>query len=238
MNKKVIVLIVAVIILAILGVVAYMVTSSNNNQELANTNETRDNVEENSTNLGNVGDENNMNQNAMSNTNESTNEEPQTEGTGKTLVVYFSHTGNTENVANFIHEAVGGDIVKLEPVNAYTDDYDTLLDVAQEEQRNDARPEIATQIDNIDEYDTIFLGYPNWWGDMPMIIYSFLDQYDLSGKTIAPFITSGGSGLSGTPRTIQNEEPNATVTEGLSVRDSNSENSQSDVNEWLSEIGF
>ena len=233
MNKKVIVLIVAVIILAILGVVAYMVTSSNNNQELANTNETRDNVEENSTNLGNVGDENNMNQNAMSNTNEST-----TEGTGKTLVVYFSHTGNTENVANFIHEAVGGDIVKLEPVNAYTDDYDTLLDVAQEEQRNDARPEIATQIDNIDEYDTIFLGYPNWWGDMPMIIYSFLDQYDLSGKTIAPFVTSGGSGLSGTPRTIQNEEPNATVTEGLSVRDSNSENSQSDVNEWLSEIGF
>ncbi len=238
MNKKVIVLIVAVIILAILGVVAYMVTSSNNNQELANTNETRDNVEENSTNLGNVGDENNMNQNAMSNTNESTNEELQTEGTGKTLVVYFSHTGNTENVANFIHEAVGGDIVKLEPVNAYTDDYDTLLDVAQEEQRNDARPEIATQIDNIDEYDTIFLGYPNWWGDMPMIIYSFLDQYDLSGKTIAPFVTSGGSGLSGTPRTIQNEEPNATVTEGLSVRDSNSENSQSDVNEWLSEIGF
>lgn len=238
MNKKVIVLIVAVIILAILGVVVYMVTSSNNNQELANTNETRDNVEENSTNLGNVGDENNMNQNAMSNTNESTNEELQTEGTGKTLVVYFSHTGNTENVANFIHEAVGGDIVKLEPVNAYTDDYDTLLDVAQEEQRNDARPEIATQIDNIDEYDTIFLGYPNWWGDMPMIIYSFLDQYDLSGKTIAPFVTSGGSGLSGTPRTIQNEEPNATVTEGLSVRDSNSENSQSDVNEWLSEIGF
>ena len=238
MNKKVIVLIVAVIILAILGVVAYMVTSSNNNQELANTNETRDNVEENSTNLGNVGDENNMNQNAMSNTNESTNEELQTEGTGKTLVVYFSHTGNTENVANFIHEAVGGDIVKLEPVNAYTDDYDTLLDVAQEEQRNDARPEIATQIDNIDEYDTIFVGYPNWWGDMPMIIYSFLDQYDLSGKTIAPFVTSGGSGLSGTPRTIQNEEPNATVTEGLSVRDSNSENSQSDVNEWLSEIGF
>lgn len=238
MNKKVIVLIVAVLILAILGVVAYMVTSSNNNQELANTNETRDNVEENSTNLGNVVDENNMNQNAMSNTNESTSEEPQTEGTGKTLVVYFSHTGNTENVANFIHEAVGGDIVKLEPVNAYTDDYDTLLDVAQEEQRNDTRPEIATQIDNIDEYDTIFLGYPNWWGDMPMIIYSFLDQYDLSGKTIAPFVTSGGSGLSGTPRTIQNAEPNATVTEGLSVRDSNSENSQSDVNEWLSEIGF
>ena len=174
----------------------------------------------------------------MPNTNETTNEEPQTKETGKVLVVYFSHTGNTENVANFIHEALGGDIVKLEPVNAYTDDYNTLLDVAQEEQRNDARPEIATQIDNIDEYDTIFLGYPNWWGDMPMIIYSFLDEYDLSGKTIAPFCTSGGSGLSGTPRTIQSEEPNATVTEGLSVMDSRSSNSQSAVQSWLSEIGF
>lgn len=238
MNKKVIVLIVAVIIFAILGVVAYMVTSNNNNQELANTNGPRNSVEEDSTSLGNAEDENNMNQNAMSNTNEDTNEEPQPEETGRKLVVYFSHTGNTENVANFIHEEVGGDIVKLEPANSYTDDYNTLLDVAQEEQRNDARPEIATQIENIDEYDTIFLGYPNWWGDMPMIIYSFLDQYDLSGKTIAPFCTSGGSGLSGTPRTIQSEEPNATVTEGLAVSGSSSARSQSQVQSWLSEIGF
>ncbi len=238
MNKKIVVLIVAIIILAILGIIAYMVTSNNNNQELANTNKTRNNVEQNSTNLENAGDENNMNQNAVSNSNEVTNEEPQIEETGRTLVVYFSHTGNTENVAHFIHEAVGGDIIKLEPVNAYIDDYNTLLDVAQEEQRNDARPEIATQIDNIDEYDTIFLGYPNWWGDMPMIIYSFLDEYDLSGKTIAPFCTSGGSGLSGTPRTIQNEEPNATVTEGLAVSGSSSRNSQSTVNNWLSQIGF
>lgn len=180
----------------------------------------------------------NNHQNAMSNTNETTNEEPHTEGTGRTLIVYFSHTGNTENVANFIHEEVGGDIVKLEPVNAYTEDYDTLLDVAQEEQQSNARPELTTTIDNIDEYDTIFLGYPIWWGDCPMAIYTFLDKYDLSGKTIAPFCTSGGSGLSGTPRSIQSEEPNATVTEGLSVSDSRSSNSQSAVQSWLSEIGF
>ena len=180
----------------------------------------------------------NNHQNAMSNTNETTNEEPHTEGTGRTLIVYFSHTGNTENVANFIHEEVGGDIVKLEPVNAYTEDYDTLLDVAQEEQQSNARPELTTTIDNIDEYDTIFLGYPIWWGDCPMAIYTFLDKYDLSGKTIAPFCTSGGSGLSGTPRSIQSEEPNATVTEGLSVSDSRSANSQSAVQSWLSEIGF
>lgn len=237
MNKKAIILIVAIIILAILGLVVYMATANNNNEnnngELENTNETKNNLEEDLANSEIAGDEENMNQNNLQNT-----EESQTEQTGKTLVVYFSHTGNTENVANFIHEAVGGDIVKLEPVNAYTDDYNTLLDVAQEEQRSDARPEIATKIDNIDEYSTIFLGYPNWWGDMPMIIYSFLDEYDLSGKTIAPFVTSGGSGLSGTPRTIQNEEPNATVTDGLSVSGSSSGNSQNQVNEWLSEIGF
>ena len=175
-------------------------------------------------------------QNNATNTNAEENQN--TEGTGKALVVYFSHTGNTENVANFIHEAVGGDIVKLETEEPYTDNYNDLLDIAQEEKRENARPALSTKIDNIEQYDTIFLGYPIWWGDMPMALYTFLDEYDLSGKTIAPFVTSGGSGLSGTPSNIQEEEPNATVTEGLSVRDTNSENSQNQVNEWLSEIGF
>lgn len=218
MNKKIMALIVAIIILAILGGIAFIVTTNRGNEIGNNTLNTQTN--DNNTNATNIDDK------------------ETTSNAENVLVLYFSHTGNTENVANFIHEAVGGDIIKLEPINAYTDDYNTLLDVAQEEQRNDARPEIATKIDNIDEYDTIFLGYPNWWGDMPMIIYSFLDEYDLSGKTIAPFCTSGGSGLSGTPRTIQNQEPNATVTEGLAVSGSSSRNSQSTVNNWLSQIGF
>lgn len=145
---------------------------------------------------------------------------------------------NTETVANFIHDAVGGDIVKLETEEPYTDNYNDLLDIAQEEQRENARPILSTQIDNIEDYDTIFLGYPIWWGDMPMALYTFLDEYDLSGKTIAPFVTSGGSGLSGTPSDIEDEEPNATVTEGLSIRDDNVESLQSEVNKWLSEIGF
>ena len=145
---------------------------------------------------------------------------------------------NGINISNFIHDAVGGDIVKLETEEPYTDNYNDLLDIAQEEQRENARPALSTKIDNIDEYDTIFLGYPNWWGDMPMPIYTFLDEYDLSGKTIAPFITHGGSGLSGTPENIKKEEPNATVTEGLAVNGSSSRNSQSTVNNWLAEIGF
>ncbi len=102
----------------------------------------------------------------------------------------------------------------------------------------DARPELSSHVENMDQYDTILLGYPNWWGDMPMSIYTFLDEYDLSGKTIAPFITHGGSGLSGTPANIQDEEPHATVTDGLAVNGSSAKNSQSTVNEWLSEIGF
>ena len=110
--------------------------------------------------------------------------------------------------------------------------------VSLERNNNELKPEIATKIDNMEEYETIFLGFPIWWYTAPKIIETFLESYDFSGKTIAPFVTSGGSGLSGTPSNIQEEEPNATVTEGLSVRDTNSENSQNQVNEWLSEIGF
>ena len=220
MNKKIIVLIIAIIILAILVGIAFIVT--NNNQENTN-NETENNT-----------------LNAQTDDNNTTNTENDNKNTqiGKVLVVYFSQSGNTEAVANFIHGAVGGDIVKLETETPYPSDYDELVDYAQEEQRENARPVLSTKIDNIDEYDTIFLGYPNWWGDMPMPIYTFLDEYDLSGKTIAPFITHGGSGLSGTPENIKEEEPNATVTEGLAVNGSNSRNSQSTVNNWLAEIGF
>lgn len=157
---------------------------------------------------------------------------------GNILIAYFSWSGNTENAAQIIAEKTDADIIELNPQELYSDSYTEVLDQAQEDMNNDARPELSTTIDNIDEYDTIFLGYPIWWGDCPMAIYTFLDEYDLSGKTIAPFCTSGGSGLSGTPEEIQDEEPNATVTEGLSISDSRSSNSRSQVQNWLSEIGF
>ena len=225
MNKKIIALVIVIILLVILGGIAFIVT--NNNQESANNG---DNEIENNT-LNTQTNDNNTNTNDTENDNKNTQ-------IGKVLVVYFSQSGNTEAVANFIHDAVGGDIVKLETEISYPSDYDELVDYAQEEQRENTRPVLSTKIDNIDEYDTIFLGYPNWWGDMPMPIYTFLDEYDLSGKTIAPFITHGGSGLSGTPENIKEEEPNATVTEGLAVSGSSSRNSQSTVNNWLTEIGF
>lgn len=218
MNKKVIAAIGAVIIIAVVGILVYMFTNSNSESTNNNNNESNNQLQ------------NNNNDNNVS-SDDTTND-------GNILILYFSISGNTEAVANFIHDEVGGDIVKLETKETYPDDYNDLLDVAQEEQSENARPELSTTIDNLDDYDTIFLGYPIWWGDMPMAIYSFLDNYDLSGKTIAPFVTSGGSGLSGTPSNIKNEEPNANVVEGLSIYDSDARSSRNEVVDWLNGLGY
>ena len=211
MKKRIMMLVlgVAVILVAIFGIFTYL---NNNQNESQDTNETV--------------------------SNESKTDDINIENMGNTLILYFSMSGNTETVANYIHEEIGGDIVKLETVQTYPEDYDELVDYAREEQRDNARPELETAIENIEQYDTIFLGYPNWWGDMPMPIYSFLDQYDLSNKTIAPFITHGGSGLSGTPANIANEEPDAVVTEGLAINGDDVDDCQDEVNEWLDELNF
>ena len=183
---------------------------------------------------------NNSNRNNAINPNESNNNvtEQNPNNDQNILVLYFSMSGNTEKVANIIHDNVGGDIIKLETVEEYPSDYDELVDYAQEEQQENARPELSTKIDDIEAYDIIFLGYPNWWGDMPMPIYTFLEEYDLREKTIAPFITHGGSGLSNTPENIQGEEPKATVTEGLAIYGSDARDSESDVTNWLTSLGF
>lgn len=210
MNKKVIILIIALIIVAVTGISIYTLSKDDDNTTTANQQSDNTSVENNESDLE----------------------------AGNVLIVYFSQTGNTETVANIIHDNVGGDIVKLETTEAYPSDYDELVDYAQQEQQEDAGPELSTVIENIEQYDTIFLGYPNWWGDMPMAIYTFLDTYDLSGKTIAPFITHGGSGLSGTPENIQEEELNATVTEGLAIDGDEASDSSEDIVEWLNSLGF
>ena len=160
------------------------------------------------------------------------------ESGSKSLIVYFSWSGNTENVAKSIQTQTAADIFELLPTTPYSDDYDTVVDLAQEEQRNDARPAISGNIENIEQYDIIYVGFPNWWGDMPMILYTFFDTYDLSGKTIALFCTSGGSGLSGTVDEVKSLEPNANVTEGLHIGSTSSSNPDDAVFEWLSNIGL
>lgn len=111
--------------------------------------------------------------------------------------------GNTQFIAQAIQQAVGGDLFAIETVQQYPGTHDELLDFAYNELRENARPELAAQIENPDGYDTIFLGYPNWNSDLPRPLYTFLESYDFSGKTIIPFVTHGGSGFSRTVSTIQ-----------------------------------
>ena len=147
-------------------------------------------------------------------------------------------TGNTGVVADMIAQATGADLFSIRTVEQYPDTYDATIDQGQQERSDGARPELATHLENLDSYDTIFLGFPNWWGDMPMAVYTFLDEVDLSGKTVIPFITSGGSGFSNTISTIQEMEPQATVQEGLSIGASSATGAQQQVESWLSELGL
>ena len=145
--------------------------------------------------------------------------------------------GNTEFIAREIQKNLGGDLFAIETVQEYPGSHDPLLEFAYNEKSDDARPELSTHIENLDEYDYIFVGYPNWNADLPMPMYTFFDEYDFSGKTIIPFVTHGGSGFSDTIRTIQSLEPDATVIEaGLSVSRNNVADAQADVKSWTDSL--
>lgn len=147
--------------------------------------------------------------------------------------------GNTQYVAYVIQENTGADLFRIEPETPYPTDHDTLVDLAAEEQNKNARPAIKDSIEDLEQYDTIFIGYPNWWGDMPMILYSFFDQYDFSGKTIVPFNTHGGSGFSNTISTIAELEPSAEVNEdGFTVSRNNVQEAEQDILSWLNDLGY
>ncbi len=161
------------------------------------------------------------------------------EGTGKKiLVAYFSHSGNTREIATQIHERVGGDIFEIRAVHSYPSEYSECVDVAKREQQNDERPELAAEVADMASYDVVFLGYPNWWGTMPMPCFTFLGKYDLSGKTVVPFCTHEGSRLGRSVRDITRLCPKATVLEGLAVRGSSVKSAQDDVAGWLRKLGM
>lgn len=143
--------------------------------------------------------------------------------------------GNTQFIAQAIQQAVDGDLFAIETVQQYPGTHDELLDFAYNELRENARPELASQIENLDDYDTIFLGYPNWNSDLPMPLYTFLESYDFSGKTIIPFVTHGGSGFSRTVSTIQELQPEAAVIEdGLSISRGDVADAAQQAMEWAS----
>ena len=141
--------------------------------------------------------------------------------------------GNMQYMAMTIQEAIGGELFRIETTEEYPLEHETWVNQAKEEQNEDARPELATHIENVEQYNIIFLGYPNWWGDMPQPLYTFLEEYDFSGKTIIPFNSHGGSGFSNTIEEIKKLQPNATVKDdGLSISRNDVADSEQEITDW------
>jgi flavodoxin len=148
-------------------------------------------------------------------------------------------SGNVQFVANYIQKVVSGDLFAIRTVQAYPGSHRPLLEAAQNEQNTNARPRLATHIPDLQNYDTIFLGYPIWWYDLPMPLYSFLEEYDFAGKTIIPFTVHGGSRLSGTVEKIIRLEPQAAVIEeGLEIFRNDVVRSERDIIAWLRRLGM
>ncbi len=164
----------------------------------------------------------------------------------KNLIAYYSRKGqnyvngdienlakgNTEIIAEFIQKAVGGDLFEIDTVKEYPIDYTECTIVAKEELKQKLRPELKNYIASIDEYDTIYLGYPCWWGTMPMACYTFLEHYDFSGKVIRPFTTHEGSGLGGSVSQIKKTCPTASVLTGLAIHGAEAATAEKQVSNW------
>ena len=162
----------------------------------------------------------------------------QTESSGNVLIAYFSWSGNTKNAARIIREKTGADIIELNPVEPYSSNYNEVLDEAQEDMNNDARPELINHVENMEQYDTILLGYPNWWATIPMPVASFLEEYDFSGKTIIPFCSHGGGEFGQSITDISKLAPNSKIGEGLSIHYSGGSSLENDISNWLNANGI
>lgn len=141
--------------------------------------------------------------------------------------------GNTEIAAGYIHELTGADLFRIDPVQAYAADYNECIAQAQADQRRDARPELKSYPDSLDDYNMIYLGYPNYWGTMPMAVFTFLERFDFTGKTIYPFCTHEGSGMGGSERDIKALCPGARVKKGLALHGASVAQSKGAICQWL-----
>lgn len=152
------------------------------------------------------------------------------------LVTYFSHSSNTKRVAEKINNIMNGELFEIKTVYEYPVKYNLVVDLAKKEFIAQARPELINQIPNFNEYDVIVIGYPMWWYTCPMAIFSFLESYDFSGKTILPFCTHEGSALSASVDDIKKVVPSAIVKDGLAIRGSNIEEDDKLIKEWLDKV--
>lgn len=202
----------------------------------------------------------NFGDNPAGNGNNGSGDDPQEEptpiapGDGNILVAYFSYPepdgvdastgasrlivgndlmGHVEHLAGIIERETGADVFRITTVQHYPASHQPLIEQANEEKANNARPKLATRIANPEQYDTIFIGYPNWWGDLPMPLYTFLESYDFAGKTIVPFNSHGGSGLSSTVATIREKQPDATVANAFTVSRNSVGSAEADLIAWL-----
>lgn len=141
--------------------------------------------------------------------------------------------GNTEIAAEIIQKLTGADLFKIEPMCAYSDDYSQCIEEAKQDKCRGARPELKTYIDSIDKYDTLYLGYPNYWGTMPMAVFTFLEKYDFTGKTIKPFCTHEGSGMGSSETDIKRICPEANIEKGLAIYGFKVKDSEPDIKSWL-----
>lgn len=191
-------------------------------------------------------------ENSIAESNDTENYSTEIKEDSKILIAYFSRAdenygvgyiekGNTAIIAEMIAEGTGGELFHIERATSYPVDYDECTDEAKQEQEDNARPALAEDKD-ISEYDVIFLGYPIWWGEMPMPVYTFLEGHDFSGKTIIPFCTHAGSSLSGTEKSIENVCVDSEILDGLSIKGEDAQNSQDEaketVNEWLESLSY
>ncbi len=223
MNKKIVIITMAIIVLLIVGFAIRFATHNSNVDK--NIDKTLD-----------------MNSSSVS---EDKNND------AKILIAYFSRAGenysvgnvekgNTQIMAENISKLTGGTLYEIEPVNPYPIDYEETKKRASEESSTDARPKIKTVIDSFNDYDVIFIGYPIWSGNYPMIINTFMESYDFSNKTVIPFNTHEGSGSSGTYEKIKSKLSSATVLNGLAIRgkDAREEISQKTIESWLNNLNL
>lgn len=161
-----------------------------------------------------------------------------TEEANSTVVINGEVLGNTQYMAQVIQRTTNADIYRIEPQNPYPTDHTTLVAQAREEQDQDTRPAIKNAVSDFDSYDTVFIGYPIWWSDLPQILYTFFDTYDFSGKTVIPFSTHGGSSFAGTPATIQSLEPGAKMLDGLTISRNNIQDAEQEIVSWVNGLDY
>ena len=153
----------------------------------------------------------------------------------KVLIAYFSWSGNTKQIAEQIQEVTGGDLFEIQTVTPYSSNYNQCVEDAKKEKERNARPPIKGEVDKMSEYDIVFIGYPNWWGTMPMAVLTFMDQYDLKDKTLLPFYTHGGGGVQQCYKDFVKNASGSKVKEGFIANGNAVGRAKPHVEKWIKE---